>query len=138
MNALPASQKIALGELATWSLQGLLAGIFFTAGIAQLIGVRAEVALFDHLALGQWPRVVTGMIEVGGAISLVRTRATSLAGILLGLMTIGATFASFTVVPLDPLPLIVVAFLSLFIAFLRRARSPSQSVAFFSTPIFCL
>ena len=132
MKAIAVSTKIAPDELAKWSLQGLLAGIFFAAGIVQLVGVPAEVLLFNEIGLGQWLRVATGVIEIGGAISLASGRAASAAGAALGIMIAGAVVASFTVLPIDPVPLIVLGALSLLVATLRRR---DKSASFARSPI---
>lgn len=130
MNAVPFSTKIAPGELATWSLQGLLAGVFLAAGIVQLVGVRAEVLLFNELGLGQWLRVATGFVQIGGAILLVSSRAASAAGAALSVMIAGAVVASFTVLPINPVPLIVLGALSSLVAILcRRGNSTPFSRA---------
>ena len=120
MKPLPIRTKIAPSELATWSLQGLLAGIFFTAGIAQLVGVRAEVFLFNEIGLGQWLRVVTGIIQVAGAISLVSVRRASVAGAALSILITGAVVASLTVLAINPAPLIALGVLSSLVTILRR------------------
>lgn len=120
MKALSIRTKTSPSELAKWTLQGLVAGIFFTAGIAQLVGVRAEVLLFSEIGLGQWLRVATGIIQVAGAISLVSTRAASVAGATLSIIIIGAVVASFTVLAINPVPLIAVGVLSSLVAVLRR------------------
>ena len=120
MKAVPFNAKIAPSELATWSLQGLLAGIFVSAGIAQLVGVRAEVLLFDQIGRGQWLRVVTGIMQIGGAVSLVSARTASVAGVALSIMVVGAVTAGFTVLAVNPAPLIGLGVLSALVAVLRR------------------
>ena len=120
MKARSISSKIVFGDLAVWSLQGLLAGIFLAAGVVQLIGLRAEVRIFDEIGLGQWLRVITGLVQVGGAIALISPRTASIGGLSLTIMMVGAAVASFTVLPVNPGPAIALAFLSSLIAYLRR------------------
>lgn len=120
MKALPIRTKVVSSEIATWSLQGLLAGIFFAAGFAQLIGVRAEVLLFNEIGLGQWLRAVTGIVQVAGAISLVSVRGASVAGAALSVLIVGAVVASLTVLAINPAPLIALGVLSSLVAILRR------------------
>ena len=112
--------QIVLKDLAIWSLQGLLAGIFLAAGVVQLAGIRAEVRLFDEIGLGQWLRIITGLVQVGGAIALISPRAASIGGLSLTIMMVGAAVASFTVLPINPGPAIALAFLSSLIAYVRR------------------
>lgn len=127
--ALPNRSKVGPSELATWSLQGLLAGIFFAAGVSQLVGVRAEVLLFDQIGLGQWLRVVTGILQIAGAFSLVSARTASMAGAALSIMIVGAAVASFTVLAINPAPLIALGVLSSLVAVLRRGTA-----SFFPSP----
>ena len=120
MKAQSHASDILLRDLATWSLQGLLAGIFFASAIVQIAGIRAEVLLFDQLGLGQWLRVVTGILELGGAVALVSPRAASIGGLSLTVMMAGAAFASFTVLPVNPGPAIALTLLTSLIVYLRR------------------
>src|SRR5207302_9594341 len=54
-----------------WILQGLLAAAFLAAGGAKLAGVLMMVQIFDQIGMGQWFRVVTGLVEVAGAVALL-------------------------------------------------------------------
>lgn len=128
MTAQSISKSPNIADLATWSLQGLLAGIFFAAGIVQLVGIRAEILLFDEIGLGQWLRMVTGLFELGGAIALVSPRAAAIGGLSLTVLMTLAAVASFTVLPIDPGPSIILAVLSLFIAYLRRDTMVAMSL----------
>lgn len=120
MNTQSQATRILLSDLATWSLQGLVAGIFFASGIVQIAGIRAEVLLFDELGLGQWLRVVTGVLELGGAIALVSPRTASIGGLSLTVLMAGAAFASLTVLPVNPGPTIALTVLTSLIVYLRR------------------
>src|SRR5258708_39062694 len=52
-------------------LQGLLAAAFLAAGGAKLAGVPTLVQLFEQIGAGQWFRIVTGLVEVAGAVALL-------------------------------------------------------------------
>jgi putative oxidoreductase len=52
------------------ALKILTAAAFLAAGIAKLTGAEMMVATFDAIGVGQWFRVVTGLIEVTGAVLL--------------------------------------------------------------------
>src|SRR2546422_1931200 len=54
-----------------WIVQGLLAAAFLAAGGAKLAGVPMMVQIFDQIGMGQWFRIVTGLVEVIGAVALV-------------------------------------------------------------------
>jgi putative oxidoreductase len=52
------------------ALKVLAGATFLAAGIAKLMGAEMMVATFDAVGVGQWFRIVTGLIEVSGAILL--------------------------------------------------------------------
>src|SRR5258707_10193420 len=75
-------------RIGAWTLQSILAAAFLAAGSAKLAGVPFMVELFDQIGLGQWFRIVTGAVEVVGAVALV----------VPGLASIGALWLGFTMV----------------------------------------
>src|SRR5260221_12787834 len=79
-------------------LQGLLAAAFLAAGGAKLAGVPTLVQLFDQIGAGQWLRIVTGLVEVAGAVALLGPGFARL-----GAPRLGATMC-FTVVTPVSLP----------------------------------
>jgi UPF0716 family protein affecting phage T7 exclusion len=58
-------------RIGAWTLQAILAAAFLAAGLAKLAGVPFMVELFEQIGLGQWFRVVTGVVEVTGAVALL-------------------------------------------------------------------
>ncbi len=57
--------------VAIWMLQIVVALAFVAAGSAKLSGASQMVEIFDRIGIGQWFRVVTGIVEVtGGALLL--------------------------------------------------------------------
>lgn len=52
-----------------WLLRGLVAVVFLAAGGAKLVAAPAMVAVFAAIGLGQWFRLLTGLLEVAGAIA---------------------------------------------------------------------
>src|SRR5246127_6006392 len=58
-------------RIGAWTLQGIIAAAFLAAGFAKLAGVPFMVDLFAQIGLGQWFRVVTGVVEVTGAVALL-------------------------------------------------------------------
>ncbi len=75
-------------------LQTLLGLMFLGSGGSKLVGANDMVDDFDRFRYPQWFRVVTGAVEVGGALGLLlgfaRPALTPLAGALLGATMIGA------------------------------------------------
>ncbi len=69
-------------------VQGLLGLVFLGSGGSKLAGTHEMVDDFDRHRYPQWFRVVTGAVEVGGALGLLlgffRPALTPLVGLLLG------------------------------------------------------
>ncbi len=81
----------------TWTLrilQTLLGLMFLGSGGSKLAGANDMVDDFDRFRYPQWFRVVTGAVEVGGALGLllgfVRPALTPLASVLLSATMTGA------------------------------------------------
>jgi uncharacterized membrane protein YphA (DoxX/SURF4 family) len=67
-----------------WTLQAIVAAAFFAAGVAKLAGVPFMVQLFEQIGFGQWFRIVTGVVEIVGAVALVYPGLASIGGLWLG------------------------------------------------------
>jgi putative oxidoreductase len=107
-------------RIAAWAVQSVLAAAFFAAGSAKLSGVPFMVQLFDQIGLGQWFRVVTGLVEVTGALALVFPGLASLGGLWLGFTMICATVIHILVLHTSPVPAIVLGALNALVVYLRR------------------
>ncbi|HBO1345082.1 DoxX family protein [Pseudomonas aeruginosa] len=70
-------------KVISWILRILAAAAFIAAGSAKLAGVPMLVAIFDQIGIGQWFRIVTGLIEVIGGIALLVPATAGLGGLLL-------------------------------------------------------
>jgi putative oxidoreductase len=69
-----------------WTMKAVLAAIFLWAGVAKLAGNARMVHEFDVLGGGQWFRVLTGGLEVVGAVLLLIPRSSFYAALpLLGI-----------------------------------------------------
>jgi putative oxidoreductase len=93
-----------------WILRGLLAATFLAAGGAKLAGAQVMVAVFAKIGIGQWFRIVTGLLEVSGGILLLVPRLTFYGAALLLPVMVGAVAAHLTVIggnPAGPLLLLV-------------------------------
>src|SRR3984893_5146665 len=71
-------------RIGAWTLQGIIAAAFLAAGFAKLAGVPFMVDLFAQIGVGQWFRVVTGVVEVIGAVALVFPGLASIGALWLG------------------------------------------------------
>ena len=103
-----------------WVLPVLVGMAFLAAGGARLAGAPPMVAMFDTIGVGQWFRVVIGLLEVTGAIGLFVPRATMYAAVVLMMVMFGAVVAHMTVLGGNPAPPIMLLILSSTIAWLTR------------------
>jgi uncharacterized membrane protein YphA (DoxX/SURF4 family) len=71
-------------RIGTWTLQAVVAAAFFAAGAMKLAAVPSEVQLFAQIGLGQWFRIVTGVVQIVGAFALVYPGLASIGGLWLG------------------------------------------------------
>ena len=103
-----------------WTVRLLLALAFGAAGAAKLAGAASMVQVFDLIGIGQWFRYVTGVVELAGAILMLVPRAGLLAGLLLFATMVCAVMTHLFVIGGNPVPAIVLAVLSGFVAYRLR------------------
>jgi uncharacterized membrane protein len=103
-----------------WALQILLGIIFIGVGCAKLLGVQFMVDIFDKVALGQWLRYITGIIEIIGGLMLLRRQLAFYGALLLSCVMIGAFFAQVMRIHDRPQGAIFLLALLMAIAWLRR------------------
>lgn len=106
----------------SWMLRLLAAAAFFAAGGAKLAGVPMMVSVFDHIGLGQWFRLVTGVVEVIGAIALLVPATVAFGGLLLGVTMVCAVLTHLFVIGGSPVPAAVLLLITATITWLHRAR----------------
>jgi len=107
-------------RIGAWTLQAIIAAAFLAAGAAKLAGVPFMVDLFAQIGLGQWFRVVTGVVEVVGAVALLVPGLASLGALWLGGTMIGAVATHVFVLHTSPVPAIVLGVLNALVVYLRR------------------
>ena len=76
--------------------------------------------MFAQLGLGQWFRVVTGVVQIVGAFALVYPGLASIGGLWLGFTMFCAVVANLAVLHTGPAPAIVLGLLNALIIYLRR------------------
>lgn len=64
-------------------LKAALTVAFLYFGLRKLLGYHVDVAIYEAIGFGQFPRYITGSVEVLGAALLWRRGAEGLAGLLL-------------------------------------------------------
>jgi uncharacterized membrane protein YphA (DoxX/SURF4 family) len=107
-------------RIGAWTLQGIIAAAFLAAGFAKLAGVPFMVDLFAQIGLGQWFRVVTGVVEVTGAVALLIPGLASIGALWLGGTMVGAVATHLFVLHTSPVPAIVLGLLNAVVVYLRR------------------
>jgi putative oxidoreductase len=107
-------------RIGAWTLQGIIAAAFLAAGFAKLAGVPFMVDLFAQIGLGQWFRVVTGVVEVTGAVALLIPGLASIGGLWLGGTMVGAVATHLFVLHTSPAPAVVLGLLNAVVVYLRR------------------
>ena len=107
-------------RIGAWTLQGIVAAAFLAAGFAKLAGVPFMVGLFEQIGIGQWFRVVTGVVEVAGAVALLVPGLASIGGLWLGFTMVGAVTTHLFVLHTSPAAAIVLGLLNALIVYLRR------------------
>jgi putative oxidoreductase len=101
-------------------LQGILAAAFLAAGSAKLAGVPYMVELFNQIGIGQWFRIVTGVVEVTGAIALVFPGLASIGAAWLASTMVFAVATHLLILHTSPAPAIVLGILNALVVYLRR------------------
>src|ERR1700754_3275758 len=120
MSAVSVQHDRPTRRIGAWALQGVLAAAFLAAGSAKLAGVPFMVELFDQIGLGQWFRIVTGVVEVAGAVALVVPSFASIGALWLGFTMVGAVATHLFILHTSPMPAIVLGLLNALVVYLRR------------------
>jgi putative oxidoreductase len=107
-------------RIGSWALQGLVAAAFLAAGGAKLAGVPFMVQLFAQIGVGQWFRIVTGVVEIIGAVALLYPGLASIGGLWLGGTMVGAVATHLLILHTSPVPAIILGSLSAAVVYLRR------------------
>ena len=106
--------------IGAWIVQGILAAAFLAAGGAKLAGVPMMVQIFDQIGMGQWFRVVTGLVEVAGAVALLVPGLAALGAAWLGTTMFFAILTHLFILPGSALPALVLLALNVLVVWLRR------------------
>jgi len=107
-------------RIGAWTVQAILAAAFLAAGSAKLAGVPFMVDLFQQVGLGQWFRILTGVVEVTGAIALLVPGLASVGALWLGGTMVGAVATHVFILHTSPVPAIVLGLLNAVVVYLRR------------------
>lgn len=108
-----------------WTLKGLLAAAFLSAGGAKIYGVPMMVENFQHIGFGQWFRYLTGGLEVAGAILLLVPRLAAFGALLLGGIMAGAILTHLLLIGGSAVPAFVLLILCAAVAIVQRDQIDS-------------
>lgn len=108
-------------KIVSWVLRIFAALAFLAAGSAKLAGVPMMVAVFDQIGIGQWFRVVTGLVEIIGGIGILVPATAAFAGLLLAVTMMFAVLTHLFVIGGSPLPALVLLAVTGTVAWLQRA-----------------
>ena len=116
--------------IALWVLRVVVGLAFLAAGGSKLAGAPAMVAMFAKIGFGHWFGILTGSLEVLGAIGLFVPRFFVYAASLLAVVMVGAIGFHLTILGGNPVPPIVLLLLASSIIWLsrRNSRSEAQSI----------
>lgn len=109
-------------KIVSWGLRIVAAAAFLAAGGAKITGVPMMIAIFDQIGIGQWFRVVTGLVEVAGAIALLAPATAGIGGLLLATTMVFAVLTHWFVIGGSPVPAIVLLAITATVAWLHRAN----------------
>jgi putative oxidoreductase len=112
-------------NIALWTVQVLLAGMFIMAGASKLSGAEQMVQMYNAIGIGQWFRYVTGLIEVGAALLLFAPRLAGVGATLLSCTMVGAILTHLFVIGGNPAMPIVLLATSAVVAAGRKDRTLS-------------
>ena len=114
------ANRSTLWRVADWIFRILLGLAFLASGAQKLLGVEAMVEVFDQVGVGQWFRIVTGLLEVGGGLLLLVPRTAVYGAGLLAFVMVGAVAAHLGPVVGPPWPALVLLVLLLVVLWMRR------------------
>ncbi len=112
--------KSTNGRVVLWVAQLAVGATFLMAGGATLAGAPAMVAVFHAIAIGQWFRYVTGLLEVSAGLSLFVPPLAPHGAIVLTAIMLCAVATHVFVVGGSLLPALVLLLASAAIAWGRR------------------
>jgi putative oxidoreductase len=116
-------QRNRAWHIVLWVLQIGLVAQFALAGFSKVAGQQAMLDMFADIGAGQWLRVVTGLLEVAGAVGLLIPLLCGLAGLGLAGVMIGATITNIFILETNTTITIVLFLAAVVVAWGRRDRT---------------
>ncbi|EJC82354.1 DoxX protein [Rhizobium leguminosarum bv. trifolii WSM2297] len=107
-------------KILSWVLRLLAAAVFLAAGGAKLAGAQMMVDGFNQIGIGQWFRVMTGVVEVAGGIALVVPATAAFGGLMLAVTMVCAIMTHLFVIGGNPAPAFLLMVMTGTVAWLHR------------------
>jgi putative oxidoreductase len=107
-------------RVGAWALQVVVAAAFLATGGAKLAGVPLMIQIFDQIGVGQRLRIVTGVVEIVGALALVYPGMAAIGGLWLGFTMVCAVAICVFGLHSSPAPAALLLALNALIVYLRR------------------
>lgn len=120
--AISGNPKGRAATIGVWTLQVLGAAAFIAAGGFKLAAAPQMVDIFNQIGVGQWFRVVTGIVEVGGGLLLLVPSRAAFGGLLLAVTMIFAAATHLFVIGGSPVPALILFLVTAGVAWLRRGQ----------------
>ncbi|MFO1150445.1 MAG: DoxX family protein [Alsobacter sp.] len=118
------TSRILTRNAAVWALRILVGGMFLLSGVMNLTGQPMMVDTFDKVGLGQWLRMVTGLLEVAGGAAVLIPSLSVLGAVVLLAVDAGAFVAQVTVLHQDWIHCIVIGAVLVALIVLQPERWP--------------
>ena len=122
MSATSRSSRAPITGIAVLALRIIVGLAFIAAGGAKLAGSPQMVAIFDQIGIGQWFRIVTGIVEITGGVLLIWPGRSAYGALLLTLTMAGALFTHIVKIGGTWQPAAVLFALSALLLWLYRAQ----------------
>ena len=106
--------------IALWVAKALVALLFLASGVMKLVGPTMAVEEFNQIGLGQSFRIITGLIEITGAVLLLVPRTAFYGAGLLFCVSTGALFAPATILHGDVIHTLVLMVITALLAWFSR------------------
>ncbi len=117
--ALPGSRS---KTIIVWILRILMAALFLFASFMKLSGQPMMVEEFDLFGVGQWFRILTGLLELAGGVAVAVPPVSVFGAMLLLAVDAGALVAQLSVIHQDWIHTIVIGAILITLIYLQRDR----------------
>jgi len=119
---LPVQRLSTPRSIIAWAYQLVLAAMFLAAAVAKLAGAPIWVQIFDQIGLGQWFRIVTGVVEIVGAVALLVPGFAAFGALWLGTTMVFAILMHLIVLHTSPVPAALLLVLNLVVVWIRYGQ----------------